>query len=267
MTSGRCLAGMCISLLVSTVLAGSLPIEPSRISLGTPKDGSITGLAITARNHPGHIHVTVWMELSTRSKTPVEVTVPLGVSRAISVTGLVLGTEVGSVEDAGVARNRYENTVRAIRDPALLEQKGDRLALRVFPLTRETTSTVKIELALPYGAPLVIATGNRSVKASLDVDGLVRTLPLGRPIALGEALEENVDEGPSLARVDAETSLLSLPGQYVRPPVVASLRSFHDHIPEMPTVALSERVVPSPFKRDEPHPIKREIVMYASSEP
>ena len=178
--------------------------------------------------------------------------------------GLTLGGDVGQTLDVDVARNRYDVTVRMIRDPALLEQKAPgRYALAVFPVSRDEKARVTIELALPHGAPLLLDGVRR---ATLDLDGTKRRLAVARPVSLADAIEENVGDEITLA-VDAETSLFAVPPQYdiARPSSVPSLTAFqaHRHFPIMPTVKITERVRVKLAQEEKAEPFKREIVMYA----
>ncbi len=239
-------------------------VAPTRLGLGPPRGGAIGSVAITARSHLGHLHVTLVMDLSSRAKDLTEVALPLRLSSTASVIGLTLGADVGQTLDVDVARNRYDVTVSMIRDPALLEQKAPgRYALAVFPVSRDEKARVTIELALPHGAPLLLDGVRR---ATLDLDGTKRRLAVARPVSLADALEENVGDEITLA-VDAETSLFAVPPQYdiARPSPVPSLTAFqeHRHFPIMPTVKISERVRVKFAREEKAEPFKREIVMYA----
>ena len=242
-------------------------VAPTRVSLGPPGGGAIEKVAVTARSHTHHLHVTLAFDLTTRAKDVTEVSLPLRVSATASVIGLALGSDIGTPLDVSVARNRYDNTVALVRDPALLEQKAPgRYALSVFPVSRTEKARVTIELALPHGAPLML-DGVRG--ATLDLDGTRRRLPLARPIALGEALEEERDEALTPLAVDHEISLYAVPPQFDlgRPAPVPELAMFREHrrIPVWPTVRLTERSKPRPFREDKAEPFRREILMGSSS--
>ena len=242
-------------------------VAPTRVGLGPPKGGAIEKVAITARSHLGHLHVTLAFDLSSRAKDLTEVALPLRVSAGASVIGLTLGGDEGKPLDVAVARNRYDNTVNAIRDPALLEQKSPgRYALAVFPVSRTERAKVVVELALPHGAPLLL-DGVRS--ATIDLDGTRRRLAIARPVSLADALEEERDEATTPLAVDGEISLFAVPPQYdiSRPPPVPNLSGFHQRIAVMPTVTITERTRVKPWGNEElAQPIKREIVFDSSDE-
>jgi hypothetical protein len=254
---------LCLVLSSSAAFAGHGDgVAPSRLSLGPPNGGAIDKVAVTARSHLGHLHVTLAFDLSSRARDPSEVSLPLRLSSTANVIGLALGGDEGKPLDVTLARDRYDETVRQIRDPALLEQTAPgRYALAVFPVSREERARVTIELALPHGAPLLL-DGVRT--ATLDLDGTPRRLAIARPISLGDALEEERDEAAAPLAVDAEVSLFAVPPQYdvSRPRPVPNLSGWHDRERLMPTVKLTERVIPRQFAKDDAQPIKRELVLY-----
>jgi hypothetical protein len=244
----------CLVLLSSSVaVAGHGDgVAPTRVSIGPPKGGAIGTVAVTARSHTGHLHVTLAFELSTRAKGMTEVALPLRISSSASVIGLTLGADEAIPLGVDIARDRYDYIVDLVRDPALLEQQA--------PVSRNERARVKVELALPHGAPLLL-DGVRS--ATLDLEGTPRRLAVARPISLADALEEERDEGTTPLAVDAEVSLLAVPPRYDigRPPPVPELAMFreHRHYPVMPTVRLTERAIPKPFREDKAEPFRREI--------
>jgi hypothetical protein len=241
-------------------------VAPTRVSIGRPKGGAIDRVAVTARSHRGHLHVTLALDLSSRAKDLTEVALPLSLSSGTSVIGLTLGADEGKTLDATVARQRYDETVRLIRDPALLELTAPgRYALAVFPVSRVAGQTVKIELALPHGAPLLL---DGVPSASLDLDGTPRRLSVARPVSLAAALEETRDEGMTPLAVDAELSLYAVPPQFdrSRPAPVPHLSGWHERERVTPTVSISERTRVKPFANDVAQPIKREIILYSSDQ-
>lgn len=261
----------CLVMLSSSVaFAGhGEGVAPTRLSLGPPTGGAIDKVSVTARAHLTHVHVTLAFELYNRATSPTEVSLPLRLSSTASVIGLRLGADVGMPLDPTLARDRYDETVRIIRDPALLEQKAPgRYALAVYPVSRDERARVTIELALPHGAPLLLDGVRR---ATLDLDGTPRRLAVARPISLGDALDQPSDEATTPLAVDPELSLFAVPPQYdvARPKVVPELASFreHRHYPQMPPVSISERVRIRPFgAEDKGAPIQREIVMGADDQ-
>lgn len=244
-------------------------VAPTRVGLGPPRGGAIDKVAITARSHLGHLHVTLALDLSSRAKDMTEVALPLRVSAGASVIGLTLGGDAGKSLDVSVARSRYDETVRLVRDPALLEQRSPgRYALAVFPVSRTGGAKVTVELALPHGTPLLF-DGVRA--ATIDLDGTQRRLAIARPVSLADALEEERDELAAPLAVDGEWSLLAVPPEYdvTVPPPVPTITAFkeHRHFPIMPTVSITERVRVKPFPQEQKaEPIKREIVLYAEDQ-
>lgn len=225
-------------------------VQPSRIELGTPRRGAVARLSVVARNWPTHVHVTLTFALVARAEGPTEVGLPISLAHGVAVARFALeterGPELGYVQNASAARASYERTVEILRDPALLEWKAstrgaERLDLRVFPVTREVPATITIELALPYGAPLVLAPGTSGLRdVSVDLDGTPRIQRVGRALTLG--LGDVVDEpNPTedvRAHVDRTASLLALPVAAPRAPFLEDSgrlsRDFHPHIPTTP---------------------------------
>ncbi len=88
---------------------------------------------------------------------------------------------VGTVTDARTARAEYEQTVRTLKDPALLEwvsssTQTTSLRLRVFPITAGTPATIELGFTLPRGASIAIDPGAfRIGHASIYVDGHARS--------------------------------------------------------------------------------------------
>ncbi len=96
-------------------------------------------------------HATMSLVLTTRSRSPTEVVVPVEVPEGMAITGLTLriGREaplVGRPLGARFARTIYDDVVREIRDPALLEATERGIRLSVFPITRSTPARITIEL-------------------------------------------------------------------------------------------------------------------------
>lgn len=97
-------------------------------------------------------HAKLRVVLATRSRTASEVSVELAVPAGFVVTGMSLsmtGAEpvVATAGTSAENRDDYEATVAAIKDPALLEWADARhVRLRVFPVTRDASATVTLEL-------------------------------------------------------------------------------------------------------------------------
>ena len=218
----------------------AVPVEPSKLRFGTVDGGSITYLGVTARAHPGHVHVTMTMALATRSKELREVALLLATSSQVGVIGLGLdtaeGTEVGYATEPAAARSTYESIVATIKDPALLEQIAPgKLALKVFPVSRDVPATITMELALPYGAPLVIERGASGIRdIDIDLDGQEEHHLLGarRMIPLTDAIEEHALE-TDMPAVGATVSLIARPQD--RRHLVVMPRGFHERERFVPT--------------------------------
>lgn len=219
----------------------AVPVEPSKIRFGSVDGGSVTHVRLTARQHPGHVHVTMTLALASRSKTVREVALPLFLSSQVTAIGLGLetpqGLEVGVAAEPGLARSTYERIVETMIDPALLEQLGpERFGLRVYPVARDAPATVTVELALPYGAPLVIERGSSRIReVAIDLGGDAQRHRLGKRtvISLVDAIEEPADETKELPRVDATSSLLARPVD--RRPQIVMPSGFHDRVRTLPT--------------------------------
>ncbi len=234
MTRRPCLPDMRLPIIASLVLASTaaaqpqplvsaaergLPVEPSRIGFSVVDGGKISSLGITVRNHPGHVHVTMALGLTTRSRNVREVALPIEVSSQVSVLGMVLesrdGRDEAQMMSSEWALTQYEQIIGVRKDPALLQRTGRAaLGLRVYPVSRDLSVTVTIELALPYGVPLVLAPGKTALRAvALDLTGTAERKPLaGRTlIAVGDAIDAEGEEISNL-RLDSETSLLAAPG-------------------------------------------------------
>lgn len=96
-------------------------------------------------------HATMSITLTTRARTPQELVVPVEVPDGMAITGLTIriGREeplVGRPLRAWYARTIYDDVVREIRDPALLEATEQGIRLSVFPITRTTPARITIEL-------------------------------------------------------------------------------------------------------------------------
>ncbi|MBA3464948.1 MAG: hypothetical protein H0T46_33750 [Deltaproteobacteria bacterium] len=223
------------------IVAAAIPVEWSRIRFGSVDGGSVTHVRLTARQHPGHIHVTMTLALASRSRTAREVGLPLFLSSQVTAVGLgletPLGPEVGVAAEPAVARSTYEQIVSTMTDPALLEQLGpERFGLRVYPVARDAPATVTIELALPYGLPLVIERGTSGIReAVIDLGGDAKRHRLGtrNVISLVDAIVEPADETRELPRVDATSSLLARPVD--RRPQIVMPSGFHDRVRTLPT--------------------------------
>jgi hypothetical protein len=233
--------------IVAAVERG-LPVEPSRIKLGAVEGGTITKLSLTARNHPGHVHVTLTFTMATRSETAREVAIPFALSSQVAAIGLGLdsteGKEVGVSMAPAIASSSYRDTVEYLKDPALLAKLGPgRFGLRVYPVSRDAPATVTIDLSLPYGAPFLLDRGTSGIReVAIDLGGEAqrRRLAGRQMISLLEAIEETTGEPEAVLPVDATMSLLAMPPERRSSrtgnawSVSAHSTSFHDHVQTLP---------------------------------
>jgi len=97
-------------------------------------------------------HAVLSFVLGTNKRGPQEVTVPIEIPIGMAATGLsiAMGDDAGMSAvplRAELARGVYNDVVREIRDPALLEIDADgTMMLSVFPLTRGLPARITIEL-------------------------------------------------------------------------------------------------------------------------
>jgi|HubBroStandDraft_6_1064221.scaffolds.fasta_scaffold91471_3 hypothetical protein len=98
---------------------------------------------------PGH--ATLTFVLHSASSEPSELVEPIELPVGMTATALhvsIDGVELRSTSLAsGDARASYDDVVRRLKDPALLEYRSEGVAiLRVFPIRRDTPATVVVEL-------------------------------------------------------------------------------------------------------------------------
>jgi hypothetical protein len=96
-------------------------------------------------------HATLTVVLKSSSIDGAEVVQEIDLPHGMTATGMsmAMGNElaVSVVVSPTFGRATYDEIVREIKDPALLEYRGDgRAVLRVFPVRRDTPATVVIEL-------------------------------------------------------------------------------------------------------------------------
>jgi len=169
-----------LAIIVAVTLSSAADAAtPPRTSAITPAATVAHGgkVAYCKMSSLGEDRARLRIVVATTSKVAREVTVPITIPDGFVVTGLsvsMTGEEavVGKPRLAIVAREKYEQVVRQLIDPALLEWKADGQAvLRVFPVTRRVSATVTLELAMQsteIGARLDRQTSLVAVPASAD---------------------------------------------------------------------------------------------------
>jgi hypothetical protein len=169
--------------LTTTVAHADGKPEKLRLGIGNFR-GKLDGMTLVfAADERGGTRATWMLELSTWSTTATEVVIPLAVSRDIAVTALSMsqGDEAplhGEALEPRVARQLYRDIVEGRADPALLEvvpsQGGDRLRLRVFPLTKQVPARVTVQLWIPGSHEIELDPGSRIVPR-VEIHDDVRT--------------------------------------------------------------------------------------------
>lgn len=141
----RILLAAALLVLAST----SADASNTRAGAGVPRGGR---LAHSSFETVDDTHATLTFVLSTTSQTAREVIVPITLPDGMVATGLSLTMGdapplTGFAFARSSARDGYEDIVRQIVDPALLEYAGrGRLRLSVFPIARGTPARVTIQL-------------------------------------------------------------------------------------------------------------------------
>jgi hypothetical protein len=171
---------------ISTQIATEPP-PPTRLALGQARGGSVDRVHVAIVKDADGPHLRWTLDVSTRSRTPIEVLVPLEVSRDAAIRGFDLAI-VGQPEfqavtmSRGTARLLYKTLTtkpEVIQDPALLEivstdGKTDVLQLRMFPIARNAPGSIVIDMAIPGGNELTIDPGSTAVAIEID-DGWKRS--------------------------------------------------------------------------------------------
>jgi hypothetical protein len=157
---------------------------PTRLALGHVRGGAVDRMHVAVVNTQDGPHVRWTLQVSTRSQTPREIIVALGVSRDVAIQGFHLSI-TGQPSFAAVAVSRsharvsYEAMTRHIDDAGLPEDPGlleivatdgatDTLQLRVSPVSRDAPGTVVIDLAIPGGNQLIVDPGPRAITVELE---------------------------------------------------------------------------------------------------
>jgi hypothetical protein len=137
-----------IALLLVTATAAAEASTARRIA-GAPSSGKLAHAVVEQVDDD---HAVLTFVLTTTARGPQEITVPIDLPMGMAATGLsiAMGRDVAMSAvplRAENARGIYDQVVRQVRDPALLEvtEEGGML-LSVFPVTRGVPARVTIEL-------------------------------------------------------------------------------------------------------------------------
>lgn len=139
--------------IVATILAVATTADASRVK---PKPAAMVAQGGTVTYHKlspvDDDHAKLRLVLATTSKEVREVSVPITVPAHFVVTGLSLSMPgvdpvIASVRVKADARERYDDVVAQIKDPAIVERIDDHhVMLRVFPVSRDAAATITLEL-------------------------------------------------------------------------------------------------------------------------
>lgn len=175
---------------LAVAATGRAAAEPSSVQLGEPGPGAaIDRVRLALRPHAAALGATLTLSLSTTSTAPLELVLPLAVPRGTDVTALTItldGARIhAAVRPADTARAGYAQTVRELRDPALLAWTSstathDHLELRVFPVARGHGAAVVVTLALPPTERLAIDPGGAAI-GQIEIAGVGRARRVARP--------------------------------------------------------------------------------------
>jgi hypothetical protein len=178
---------------ISTIIAtdssggGALENAPSpstRLALGQARGGSVDRMHVAIVKGDDGPHLRWTLDVSTRSREPIEVLVPLEVSRDVAIMGFDLAI-TGQPEfqavtmSRGAARLLYktlttkQELLEDPTDPALLEivstdGKTDQLQLRMFPIARDAPGSIVIDMAIPGGNELNLVPGSSAVALEIE---------------------------------------------------------------------------------------------------
>lgn len=137
-----------ITALLLVTVAAAEASTPRRIA-GAPTGGKLAHAVV---ENVDDDHAVLTFVLTTTKRGPQEVTVPIDLPLGMAATGLsiAMGREAAMSARplrAASASGIYDQVVREIRDPALLEiTEEDGMRLSVFPVTRGVPARITIEL-------------------------------------------------------------------------------------------------------------------------
>jgi hypothetical protein len=228
--------------LVCPAFAGTVIVkQPEAANVyGLDVKLAIDSVKLVAREGPERTHAVLTLTLSTTSTRNVEVSLPIELPRDARATGMIVN--LGGERFAGVAmastdaysayrENRPENIYGPSRDPALLTLESrtettQTLELRAWPITKAHVATIAIDLELPTGTTIEVASGvkPRVAKTTIKKDDEQPWQSVDRDVALYA--------GPANARLYA----------FIEPhDMVADPKAGEDHV-EL-TLDAAQRVV------------------------
>ncbi len=222
----RALLAVCLA-VASNASAKSLesarPIEPvarpGAIRIGKPDLGArIDRMTVSLWVKESEIVASVGFDIAGADATMRDVTIPLQLPSGSKATAMEV--EINGVRThafsmgAYEARTFYKETVARIVDPALLEKRGDKLALHVFPIVKDGKQHVDITLTMPLAASLVIEpTGHAIGQLDVTTEGVTTSftkVARARTIALPAPHRGIAGEVvPTRPPVDGSTSLVA----------------------------------------------------------
>jgi hypothetical protein len=161
------------------------PVSSSSIRIGTPtREVSISSvkLVVDPFTNQSRARMTLVLETQATANLDTETSIAIPIGARVTQLALTLGNGprmTSTALPADTAVGTYERTVHGNRDPALLTYEGgisghERLALRVFPLSRSAAATVELELELPPSPSLTIESTQRIDKLTVEVAGRSR---------------------------------------------------------------------------------------------
>jgi hypothetical protein len=157
----------------------------SSIRIGTPtRDVVIASVRLVIEPFTNASRARMTLVLETPTFATLHSETSLAIPHGARVTGLALTLgngprTISAAVPADSAVGTYERLVRGNRDPALLTLEGgserhDRLALRVFPLTKAAPATVELDLELPPAPSLTVESTQRIDALTVEVAGSSR---------------------------------------------------------------------------------------------
>ena len=208
------------ALLVGTCLAIAGPAHADAIEIGKPSYGArIDRMAVSLWVKDAELVGTFSLDLTGSDEIPREVSIPLSLPAGSRATGMELGTKVitrASALDAGEARAYYHDAVARSFEPALLEVRGEAMALHVFPVSTSGAQRVSITVTMPRAAQLIIEPSGHTIgRLEITAEGRTTTTASFSRVARARGVplpgvERGLFEQPlSRPAVDTQTSLVA----------------------------------------------------------
>lgn len=199
-------------------LASAAHADGPSLRIGAAMDATVSNVQLAIDGRSAILTLT----LTTRVRAAHELTVGLDIPHGGAVIGMAM-IQAGVRTDAswkapGMARDEYDDVVRQVVDPALLESVGgtrqhDQLRLRVFPVAKVAPVTIELVLELPEGEALELEpVGGELPRVEVTAGG---THAIWRHVRAARSIELPAGEGhgydPLRVRVDAHRSLYAEP--------------------------------------------------------